>query len=166
MENWEENARARVKDNYAAENAMALWETLRNPENKVSRAAARECDPNAPAPSATVKAWKEYLCARFPDLPGQFEHKDSQLRADIAARDKAWKAQRLQITATTGPRWNHDGTIYPNALEFVKALTAKGYKPEKTGIGAVRLINPETHIFVGPMRNQHINAAVKLCAGL
>lgn len=162
---WQAKAKARVAAMLQDGQCMALWETLRNPDNKVSRQAVRDIEPGAPSPSATVKAWQDWLTVRFPEFAGLRAEKSARLEAEAKGSAARWKRGQDEAAATSGPSFQRGSVIYPNALEYVRVMLADGYKPVKSGIGVVILRNEARGVETKPWRNAHINAALRLLEG-
>ena len=160
LETWQVNAINRVNQNYADKNGLALWETVRNPANKVSRLAVQKLNPEAPGVSAPIKEWLAFLISAFPTLEGQLKEKEENNAKQSEERTKEWEKRQLESIATGGAAYMWNNCRYVHALSFIEAMLSEGYIPQKTGIGTVKLV--KGHIFIGPMRNKHINAAIKL----
>lgn len=160
---WHQSARTRVRSLFEAGDVLSLWDILRPRDNVVSRKAIRDLDPTAPTARAPATQWHDWLVSRFPNLLSELESRSTEREAAAKRREEGWKRDQTLRIATSGPRWHSTGNVFANALDFVKALREKGYKAESTGIGTVRFVNPNG-IFVGPLRNKHINAAIALTA--
>ncbi len=156
-----ESIRARIEEAYNTGNSMLLWETLRNPANKVSRQAMRDIDPSAPLTLSSMARWKAWLDLKFPDLQGKIDALAEKRQKDW----DDWKAKNelryIEYTAKSGNRYQRENMVYNHAYDFVNSLLADGFIPQKYGIGNVRFIRSD-NIFVGPFRNKHINAAITL----
>ena len=160
------NCQNRIAEKFNNGDSLAVWETVRNPDNVASRKHIASLDANAPSYKATIRAWSDYLTDKFPDFGAKLKEKSDKQAAESAQRQAEWDREQLTRLATSGERWNFDGTICPNSLEFVRKLFAEGWTVEKRGLGTVRFINVALDRCLAPMRNANINAAIRLLGGL
>lgn len=146
---------------HKAKDVAVLWEWLSNPGNKNSRRFFKELEPDAPAASAPIKAWRDYLETWSEGaLEQQLGEKAKARAKEDADRESRAKVDADREIATVGPAWRRGEKVHDNALNFVRALLDDGFGIQEAGIGTVKFTKGD--IFIGPFRNKHLNAAIRV----
>jgi len=154
-------AKARVETWHGERNIERLWATLSNPANQHSRRAFRALAPDAPAPTATITAWKEHLDHwSSGELNTMLEANEKQDKINAKQREQEEKAQADLQLATSGCSWKVNGIFYSNSLDMIRAIIGMGYIPEKRGFGTVAMVQP-SGTYLGPWRKKEVNAALR-----
>ena len=152
----------RIEGKLREKDWLAAWETLRVPDNKVSRAYVHDAFAG-PKPGATISAWREWIDSySHGEFAVALSAHETECANEIARKDAEYAAKQIADVATTGKRYSSDGVIYPHALAFVRHKLDDGWCAVKTGIGLVRFEKGDW--YTRNFRDRHINAALELLA--
>lgn len=152
----------RMKEAYENQNHAIIWASVSNPANTISRAAIAKLDASAPSVRATIKEWRAWIVATFPEFEAAQQAKLAKQAAE--SEQYAKECQRISdehAAKDTRKAWQHDGRRYPHALAFVQALKEQGYKPHKKPFGVVEMRIDNQPQFLR-MKRAEINAAIRL----
>lgn len=155
------NAEQRIALAITSGRASQVWSIVANNANTVSRKHANTLCPDAPKHNAPMKAWREWVVAKWPNIVDLEADAKERRNAERVERAEKSKRETLFRLATHEGECRYGNIICANSLEYVKARKENGFYPVKKSIGTY-YFSHEDGRESSASRNKSINAAIAI----